>query len=161
MAVVNKTAKTPKGQAKAPEGKTKTPERQAKGPEGQLETPEEKDQSDQSISFGSAGVLFSPEGIIMLPLAVILDILGLFALFIIDDYGILDGIGLLTIGTWAFFKSGTITTSKKTQKKVQDVGKKILERFGLTLLLEIIPIVGSVAPCWTIAVWKTLQEENG
>ena len=57
--------------------------------------------------------LTSPEGLLMLCAAVALDLTG-FVIFIlgtwfgIDDYGILEIIGITIIGTWMFFRYGVM-----------------------------------------------------
>ena len=128
--------------------------------------------------------LLSPAGAIMFPLAIAFDLLGMVCLFLDVFAGIgeipswiLDLIGLLTIGVWTFFYTGTMPTTKKTgelaqkaktklkdetskliEKKVKkEVTGKVLKRFVITFLGEIAPVVGGL-PFWTWHVYKTLKE---
>ena len=98
------------------------------------------------------GSFTSPEGILMLCVAVILDLVGLILFCLcwlgIDDYGILDVIGLVIIGGWMFIRSG----SKKGA-----IGKKLAKRLGLAFFGELIPFFGGIAPCWTLAVYFELK----
>lgn len=106
------------------------------------------------------GSLTSPEGILMLLVAAIIDIVGLILLCLswlgVDDYGILDTIGLVIIGGWMFFRSGKISGTKGAQK----VGKKVFKKLGLTFLVEVIPFLGSAAPCWVVAVYSELKNSE-
>ena len=100
------------------------------------------------------GGLSSPEGVLLLGIAIVIDGIG-FLFFIIgtwfgiDDYGILDFIGLLIIGGWILLRSGSLNT---------EMAKKGLNRFLKAFIVEIIPFVGGVAPSWTWLVYKTLKE---
>jgi hypothetical protein len=100
-----------------------------------------------------SGNLASPEGVLMLGVAVILDSIG-FAIFLlgtwvgIDDYGILDAIGLAIIGGWMVFRGGFD----------KNVAKKGLRRFITTTMVEICPFLGGASPTWTWFVYKTLKE---
>lgn len=99
---------------------------------------------------------FSPEGIIMMIVAFFIDLAGFIVLiFGFDDYGILDVIGLFIIGGWMLFRSGTIVTTKKARK----IGVRFLKRLGLSFLGESIPYVGSIAPCWILAVYFELKNK--
>ena len=103
------------------------------------------------------GSLTGPEGILLLCVAGLLDIVG-FMFFLlswlgIDDYGILDIIGLVIIGGWLLIRTGSV----KSTKGAQDIAKKTLKRFGFTFLVELIPFLGGISPSWTILVWKELK----
>ena len=105
------------------------------------------------------GILFSPEALVMLSFAIIIDLIG-FALFCfaLDDFWILDIIGLFVIGTWMIFRTGNITATRALKKKVGGkIGKKIFKRLGLTFLTEITPWVGGLIPAWTLAVYFELK----
>ena len=98
--------------------------------------------TDEGTEEKSANAnLTSPEGILMLCIAGLLDGIG-FIIFIlgtwfaIDDYGILDAVGLAIIGGWVFFRSGFN----------KDVVKKGLRRFITTSMIEIFPFLGGASP---------------
>lgn len=136
--------------------------------------------------------LTSAEAILMLFVGIMLDLVG-FMIFItgtwvaIDDYGILDVIGISIIGLWLFIKYQSSAPSqvnlkedlkgireekidlnnKKTNSKNpkniiknegKELAKKILKRFGLAFLLELIPFIGGLVPAWTWLVYKNLPE---
>lgn len=122
-------------------------------PTRQEQEQEEATQDDKIQESAGIG-LFSPEGIVMLSFAAAIDLFGfLLACFLLDDIGILDAFGLLTIGGWMLLRRGSLTTTKKGQK----VGAKIAKRLGWSFFGELIPYFGGIAPCWTYAVYKTLK----
>jgi len=97
--------------------------------------------------------MLSPVGIMLLISAVLLDLAGLIILcFGLDDFGILDALGLIFIGGLMFMSSGDITATKGAKKVLKKAGGKVLKRAGLSFLGELIPYFGGIAPCWTIAV---------
>ena len=100
------------------------------------------------------GGVTSPEGVLMLCIAIFVDGIGfiIFAVgtwFGIDDYGILDILGMLVFGGWVFLRSGHMNT---------DVAKKGLKRFIKSFVVELIPFLGGASPTWTWLVYKTLKE---
>jgi hypothetical protein len=99
-----------------------------------------------------SGNLTGPEGVLMLCVAGILDMLG-FILFLlswlgIDDFGVLDVLGMLIIGGWMFMRGGGLN------KKII---KRGLRRFGFSSAIEIVPWLGGIAPSWTILVFIELK----
>jgi len=55
-------------------------------------------------------------------------------------------------------KSGEKQAEKQISKQVKkQVAKRVLIRFGIALVVEIIPFLGGLAPAWTIMVWKELK----
>jgi len=104
------------------------------------------------------GNLLSPEGIIIMTIAVLLDLAGLICLILsflgvgVPASWILDLVGFLIIGCWIFFRSGTISTTKKAAGLLQ----KSLKKFGLAFLGELIPFFGDFAFCWTLVVYLEL-----
>ena len=118
---------------------------------------------EEASETGGLGALFSPEGIIMMLLAGLIDTIGLFCLALTLVFGIgqaispiLDTIGLILIGGWMLSRYGRMTGTKGAKK----AGGKLLKRFGLSFLGELIPIFGDVAPCWTLAVYFTLKSSR-
>ncbi|MFH1656268.1 MAG: hypothetical protein ABH956_00655 [Candidatus Nealsonbacteria bacterium] len=112
------------------------------------------------------GAIFSPEALVMFSLAGILDIIGFLLLcFALDDLWILDTTGLILIGSWMFFRTGSIPTSKRLRQNKQNptseikkkMGRKILKRLGLAFFIEAIPWIGGLVPSWTIAVYFELK----
>jgi len=68
----------------------------------------------------SDGNLTAPEAFVMLPMALILDAMG-FILFLaswlgVDDYGVLDIIGMLVIGGWMLVRSSLKSELDKAQE---------------------------------------------
>ena len=110
-------------------------------------TPEEK-----------VGSLTTPEAFVIFPLAALLDLAGLIILCCgLDDFWILDTIGLILIGGWMFVRIGHITATKRAAQMAEKTGKKLLKRTGLAFLIEIIPWVGGLAPSWVLAVYFELK----
>ena len=129
-------------------------------------TPEEEtteSPEDVSEPVSEMGALFSPEGAIMMLLAILIDTAGLICLILTIVFGIgqvislaMDIIGMVLIGGWMLFRYGQMTGTKGAKKAVG----KLLKRFGLSFLGELIPIFGDVAPCWTLAVYFTLKSSR-
>jgi hypothetical protein len=106
-------------------------------------------------SAGGGGGLTSPEGILMLCIAIMLDCAGfiIFLLgtwFAIDDYGILDILGMVIIGGWMLMRSGS--SGAKTAVK------KGLKRFIEASAVELVPFLGGASPSWVWLVYKTLKD---
>ncbi len=118
------------------------------------------------IGLSPSGVL---ELIIIFPtmglIALALDIIGLVLLaFGLDDFGVLDIIGLAIFGTWIFIRSGgekeisppsTLEERKTAAKKgislVKRLGKVGLKA-GAVAVLEFIPYLGAILFGWTALV---------
>ncbi len=134
------------------------------------ETPKiDRSNSPATEGPGMAAGVLSPEGAIMFPIAIILDVIG-FVFFFLSLVGIgiplsflLDIAGLLTIGAWMYFRSGSVTVPKRTKKAGKKMAKKInktaLKRIGWVFFRELIPFFGDIAPCWTIAVYRELTKQ--
>ena len=112
---------------------------------------------EDSVEIKSAeensGNITSPEGILMLIVAGIIDGIGfiifiLGAWFAIDDYGILDILGMIIIGGWMYLKSSSNSSAVK----------KGLKRFITSSVVELIPFLGGASPSWTWLVYKTLKD---
>ena len=90
----------------------------------------------------------------MLCVAALLDGIGYGLLLLswlgIDDYGILDIFGAVLIGGWMFMRGGGLNNNFM---------KKGLKRLGIGAGVELIPIIGGLAPAWTILVWRELNSE--
>jgi hypothetical protein len=99
----------------------------------------------------------------MLSLAFAIDFIGFILLCLgLDDLGILDLIGMITIGGWMIFKSGKIRkpTGKSGALKKVFTGK--YSKFLVTFGVEEIPYIGGLSFTWTAAVYFTLimQDEQ-
>jgi len=107
------------------------------------------------------GNLLTPEGFIMMGIAILLDLAGLLLLILsflgigVPFSWILDASGLLTIGLWMFFRSGSFGSTKKASK----VSQKALKKLGIGIIGEVIPFVGDLAPCWTWMVFSELTSQ--
>lgn len=112
--------------------------------------------SDQSQEE-KAGILFSPEGVLMIALAVIIDLTGL-AEFIPVVGTIIsfmsDMVGIIFIGGWMFFRSQTVTVTKRAAVR----GTRALRWLRpLAFVGEFIPFVG-ILPLWIIIVYLELRQ---
>ncbi len=126
------------------------------GEEAKEESPE-KEVPEESPQIGG-GDFFSPAAIILFFTAVLIDIASLIVLcFGVDDFGILDITGLIFVGGLMYIHAGTATVSKGAQKLVKKTSTTFLKKIGLAFLGEVIPYFGSVAPCWTLAVYFHLK----
>ena len=122
------------------------------------EPDQKQEQKEESSIAKSTGNLTGPEAVAMFAIAVLLDLVGLVLLcFALDDFWITDAIGAVLIGGWMFFRMGRVITTKRAGKVVKKSGKKILKRLGLSFFVEIVPWVGGIAPCWTLAVYFELK----
>ena len=121
------------------------------------------------IGFSVKGVL---EAILVFPtmmiIALLLDIVGIILIcFGLDDFGILDTLGIFIFGTWIFIRSGgqkdirsqkPVSTKEKTAA-VKKQGSALLKRLGkvglkagIIAILEYIPIFGAIFFGWTVLV---------
>jgi cysteine sulfinate desulfinase/cysteine desulfurase-like protein len=154
-----------------PEENEKKPEEPEEPPEeGEPEEePEEETEGEPEEKKGrNFGALVSPEGVVMLSIAGILDFLSIIGAVLIALFGIglifskiVYIFGLILIGGWSLFRSGTIPTKKKGVKgKTTEMVKKKLgeffKRHWKRLGVKFIPVLGDIIPNWTITVYKEL-----
>jgi len=91
----------------------------------------------------------------MLPVAVGLDLASLFfLLFGLDDFGILDFVAIVVIGSWLFFKKGKAPSKRKSFMRRIFSGRT--SRFLVPIFGEIIPYLG-LLPFWTLSVYYNLD----
>ena len=92
----------------------------------------------------------------MLIVAGMLDMIGLILLCLswlgVDDYGILDIIGGVIIGSWLLLKGGG------SLEAIKKGAKKSAKRFGIAFLVEAIPFLGGIAPSWIVLVYTELKK---
>jgi hypothetical protein len=98
---------------------------------------------------------------LLILIAIILDTIG-FIFFILDFFGIgeipsmvLDVVGALSIGVLLFlFNKSTAGLEKGFIPIIQ----KIAAKTGMTTIAEFVPLLGDVAPFWTILVIEEIFE---
>ena len=126
------------------------------------EIEESQEQQETTSEGGGAMNVLGPEGFVMMSVAIVIDLIGIIIVcFGLDDFGITDIIGIIFIGSWMFFRSGTMperkTPAKKSGGGEKTAARNTLRRFGLTGLAELVPYLGAL-PWWTITVYKELTE---
>ena len=105
----------------------------------------------------------TPETIIMLPWAVMLDAIPwLLVLIGLDDFGILDFLGITTVGIWLLVRKGGTSDLRGKRKGPTGVIRKLFTsrylKFLTPFLNEIIPYWGTIMPSWTLSVYFNLTE---
>ncbi len=129
------------------------------------EAPEEGEEREESTAKMSA--LLSPEGILMMSVGGLLDILSIIAAILILAFGvgllfakIIYIVGLIFVGTWAFFRSGKLPAGGKEKGLVGKKGGRTLLRFlkrqWPKLAGKAIPAIGDALPLWTWTVFSEL-----
>lgn len=113
---------------------------------------------------GSSVSLFSPEGVLILMIAIFLDLLGAIIAIIAIIVALFTGgagvvielisfvpdiLGILTIGVWAFIRTGKIPFTKKLAR--------FAKRPLLIIIGESIPFVGAL-PLWSLYVFFKLKK---
>ncbi len=73
---------------------------------------------------------------------------------------------LLTMGGFfitalMFVTTGKLMKKSKSKEMVKKIGKKIIKKFGLSFLIEMIPIIGGIIPVWTISVYSHFKAVKG
>src|SRR3989344_1272346 len=109
---------------------------------GETAVDENEETAEEDQGAGGIGNLLSPEGFVMMSVATTIDLI------------------MIIIGSWMFFKSGTMPEKPQRPGKPKvptKGGGKILKRFALTGVAELVPYLG-VIPWWTISVYQTLTE---
>ena len=120
------------------------------------ETPEEE--ATRKIS-----ALLSPEGVLMMSVGVLLDILSIIGAILIIAFGVglvfakvVYIVGFIIIGSWAFFRSGTLPIKGKERKKMVRGLANFLKRQWPKLAGKVVPVVGDCLPLWTWMVYSEL-----
>jgi hypothetical protein len=98
---------------------------------------------------------------LLILIAIILDAIG-FIFFILDFFGIgeipsmvLDGVGALSIGVLLFLLN---KSTAGLEKGFIPIIQKIAVKTGMTTIAEFVPLLGDVAPFWTILVVEEIFE---
>jgi hypothetical protein len=108
----------------------------------------------------------TPERYMLFLLALLIDLSGLILLcFGLDDFGILDGIGIATVGFWMGLKSRKMTIPKTKGGGLRGflknlyTGKK--SKFLAVFGGEMIPWLGGILWSWVAAVYfQSISEEE-
>jgi len=108
------------------------------------------------------GLKLTPETIIILPIALFIDVTGILLFCCgLDDFFLLDIVGMVTIGGWLLLKKGDSSTMKGGKKKQINRLKKLLTdkkyRFIITTGGELVPYLGAL-PFWTITTYFNLSK---
>lgn len=92
--------------------------------ENEEPTEEEKaNLEEEDFKIRSSVSLSGPEAVVLFAIAITLDLLGMLLLFVmLDDFFILDIIGITLIGMWIFFRTGHMP-SKKSKSRGKKLGK--------------------------------------
>jgi hypothetical protein len=98
---------------------------------------------------------------LLILIAIILDAIG-FIFFILDFFGIgeipsmvLDVVGALSIGVLLFLLN---KSTAGLEKGFIPIIQKIAVKTGMTTIAEFVPLLGDVAPFWTILVVEEIFE---
>lgn len=139
------------------------PEEIEKEPEETEKSPEEETGEETPTAAEKTSELFGPEGILMMLAAGILDLTGLVLLcFGLDDFGVADIIGIFLIGGWMYSRTGVISMPERAQKRARGWLRKLFrgkwKRYLTPFIGEIIPYLGGIAFCWTLAVYYELTD---
>lgn len=125
-----------------------------------IETINEEPSSKASEESAGSAAFFTPEAFLMFSLAGILDLIGISLLLVgLDDFGITDIIGSLTIGLWSYLRSRKAKVTYQagqTLTKAAKWAKRLRWLRPLLIILEWIPFLGA-APCWVLIVYFELQ----
>jgi hypothetical protein len=168
------TLEKPKGVAEETPGKApgEAPE------EGSEDKSEENRGTTEAFLSKGMEAFLSPEAFIMLPWAILLDAIGIILFcFALDDFFLLDIIGIPSIGLWSYFHS---QMRGKAPTEAPSVGqrtkpRKIVKGKGLTgttkwagrlkwlrplcITGELFPYVGDVFPGFTLWVISELLSD--
>jgi hypothetical protein len=128
--------------------------------------------AQEAEATGLIEKLFTPEAVMIITFAVIIDAGEFFAdlIGLIPVIGIvgqvssvlLDIIALIFIGLWMYTRSKKITVPVKTAariKKVVKFAKKFKWLRPACMIIEMIPVVSSLAPLWIVAVLLELASD--
>ncbi len=127
----------------------------------------EKEETPEEEATRKISALLSPEGILMMSVGGMLDILSIIGAILIIAFGagllfakIVYIVGLIFVGSWAFFRSGTLPARGKTKGLIGKKGGRTLMRFlrrqWPKLAGKAVPAVGDALPLWTWTVYSEL-----
>jgi hypothetical protein len=101
----------------------------------------------------------SPSTLIILPLAIFLDVAGILLLCCsLDDFGILDIIGIFFIDTWLFFQGSRPAKAAGGIKNfIINILTGDVTKYVVPTAIELTPGLGCLSPTWTITVLCNLS----
>ncbi len=175
---------TPKTAAPRAESPETTEEVKKISPAKKTPSTQETQEDFAAVSEVSRKIinLLSPEGIVIMGFAVLLDIAGAICLALDLAFGIgeipsliSDIIGIIFLTSWLFFRMQVVAVpqpaqkriakkakeeaakkvSKETAKQFQRILSKTWVKFGLTVVGELLPVVGGL-PLWSLTVYSIL-----
>jgi hypothetical protein len=106
---------------------------------------------------------FTPELFFMLPFALILDLSGILLIcFGLDDFGILDAIGIVFINLWLLLRGKKFVENTGRGSALSNLKNFFTakETKFLTGFIEMVPYLGSILPLWTLTVLFNLTEDQ-
>jgi len=134
--------------------------------EGAAPEGEEEEETPGEAAARKISAITSPEGLLMIFVGGILDILSIIGAILILAFGvglifakIVYIVGLVIVGAWAFFRSGTVVTGKKGVSLGKKGGRALtnfLKRQWPKLGGKAIPAIGDALPLWTWTIYSEL-----
>ncbi len=126
----------------------------------------EREETPEEETARKSMALLRPEGIAMMSLAGILDLIGLICLILDIFFGvgeipswISDGVGIIFVGGWMFFRAGRVEVPERVKRGVDKGLRKLFrgkwKKFLTPVIGEVAPFVGAL-PFWTISVYFEL-----
>ncbi len=130
---------------------------------------EETEEGEEAPKKSKSSILLSPEGVLMMFVGGLLDVLSIIGAILILAFGvglifakIVYIVGLVIVGSWAFFRSGTVITGKKGAGLGKKGGKALmsfLKRQWPKLAGKAVPAIGDSLPLWSWTVYSELTSE--
>ena len=110
---------------------------------------------------------FTPETMFILVPAIFIDLCGLgLVIFGLDDFGILDILGICIVFPWMLFNGGSspsisdIRAKRGNMEKMRKLFTDKKTKFALPLLGELAPWIGGVGFFWTMSVISNLKNNT-
>jgi len=104
----------------------------------------------------------TPETVIMLTYALMLDFAGLIVtVCVLDDAGILDIVGMLTIFPWLIIRNKRVTVKEGgIMGKVKNLFTNKYLKFLTPAIGELTPVLGGIGFFWTATVLFNITETD-
>jgi hypothetical protein len=105
-------------------------------------------------------IKFTVETVFILGLAIIFDLIGIVLIcFGLDDFEVLDAVGVLIFDTWAIHKSlDPISGKRRGGSKKKSKARNIMKRMLGASIAEAIPYLGAF-PFWSYNTYMILKGE--
>lgn len=127
-----------------------------------------KDSENEEIvveDYGGWSKMLLPEGLIIMMMAIVFDFLGIFISMIpaigLTVSSLVDITAFIFFGLWMLFRGKKPKGTKKTMQTLGKVTKWIKKAKWLKpacMVINIIPVVGSLVPLWSLIVYAEMQE---